>query len=685
MYQQKLRSNKGIHLSVVCILLFFIYMFSVAFPRPWNTVAGKVDDLTGIRLQLSEEPYKLGLDLQGGVHLLYEADMTEIAKADRISALEGVREVIERRVNAYGVSEPLVQTTINNDHYRIVIELAGIFDIEEAIALIGETPILEFKIPNDIKTEELEVTSEQAEQIAMAQKIQRKEALVVLDKAVNGEDFGILAREYSIDKSTYANDGYVGFVSEYDTQYGELIAQIEKKKYLADVIDGLYEYDSTIHVMKYISKRMDESAQLAHILVCHDESQGCENTRTRDEAIALISDIRSKATADNFADLAKQYSEDGSAQAGGDLGEVMQGIMVEPFENAYLALQNGEISDVVETSFGYHIIYRKSSKEIPAYELAHIEMDWTTESDVLQVDLWKNTELSGKYLSSAAVAFDPNTGSPYVQLNFNQEGGDIFGNLTNDRVGDVIGIFLDSQAISTPVVQEAIYGGQATITGNFSIQEAKLLAQRLNAGALPVPISILSQQTVGPTLGQQSLTKSIQAGIGGLILIALFMVLYYRLPGILAVVALAVYIACNLLLYKWLGVTMTLAGIAGFILSLGMAVDANVLIFERLKEELASGRDLPTAIDEGFRRAWTSIRDGNITTLIASTVLFSISTSFVKGFALTLSLGVLISMTSAIFVTRVFLKWAVIYKPMQMRWLYGERRKIRRFGNQNNV
>jgi len=242
--------------------------------------------------------------------------------------------------------------------------------------------------------------------------------------------------------------------------------------------------------------------------------------------------------------------------------------------------------------------------------------------------------------------------------------------LTEENVDQVIGIFLDGQPISTPVVQQAIYGGQASITGGFSIEEAKALSQRLNAGALPVPIELINQQSIGPTLGAISLHNSINAAIVGFAVVALFMILYYRLSGFVSVLALFVYLAVNLALYKWFGVTITLAGIAGFILSLGMAVDANVLIFERLKEELHAGRDLPTAIDEGFRRAWTSIRDGNITTLIAAGVLFSMSTSFIKGFALTLAMGVIVSMITAILVTRVFLKWISAYGIFKKKWLY---------------
>ncbi|RMD51184.1 protein translocase subunit SecD, partial [Candidatus Parcubacteria bacterium] len=660
-----------IYVSAIIILLVFIWTASVAYPKYWNAAAKTIDDNLGIRLYLSEQPYKLGLDLQGGVHLVYEADMSEIPEKDRASALEGVRDVIERRVNAYGVSEPVVLTNINNGHYRVIVELAGVFDVSEAIKLIGETPILEFKVPNDINSDDLELTEEQKQEMEEKQKEERAAALEVLDKALAGEDFGVLAQEYSIDEKTKNNGGYIGFVDENNQVFGELVQEIEKNNYTPGVIDGLYEYDSTLHIVKYISEKDSDIVTLSHILICYQGAEKCESDRSKEQAIELINQVREQATPDNFAELAKEYSDGPSAKNGGSLGEVTDGMMVSEFEEAYKQLSDGEISDPVETKFGYHIIYREKSRPIKTYEIAHIEMPWTTESDILKVDLWKNTGLSGKQVTGASVAFDQKTNTPYVVLNFNDEGSKLFADLTESHVGDVIGIFLDGSPISTPVVQEPIYGGQASITGSFTIKEAKLLAQRLNAGALPVPIELLSQQTVGPTLGHISLEKSIKAAIAGLILLAIFMTLYYRLAGLLAILALAVYTSINLTLYKWLGVTMTLSGIAGFILSLGMAVDANVLIFERMKEELKSGRDLATAIDEGFRRAWSSIRDGNITTLIAAFVLFTMSTSFVKGFALTLALGILVSMATAILVTRILLKWLATYKIFRKNWLYG--------------
>lgn len=652
------RSRRGLYATVLGLLLVFFVTFSTAFPQYVSFLPAS--------LQASD--YRLGLDLKGGAHLVYEADMSQIAEVDRGAALEGVRDVIERRVNAFGVSEPVVLTNASGGSYQVIVELAGVTDISAAVKEIGETPILEFKIPNE--NPDIAPTAEDEAVAKEAQKEERKNALVVLDLAVNGGDFSALAKEYSIDGETKENGGSMGVVTAEDAVYGELVDQIRSQRLKPGVVDGLYESGSTMHIVNYIGRKDSEEVELSHILICYAGAKSCQSTRTQDEALTIINDLASRATTKNFSDLAKEYSDDRSGSEGGTLGWAKEGDMVQPFQDAYTALKDGKISGVVQTDFGYHIIYRQDSRQIAGYEIAHIEMPWTTATDLIVIDPWMNTELSGKDVSRAAVGFDPNTNAPLVQLTFNETGADLFAKITEENVNNVIGIFLDGSPISTPVVRQAIYGGQATITGNFALEEAKLLAQRLNAGALPVPVSLISQQTVGPTLGQTSLDASVKAAIAGFALVAVFMILYYRLPGVLAVGALFFYATINLALYKWLGVTMSLSGIAGFILSMGIAMDANVLIFERMKEELRSGRDLPTAIDEGFRRAWTSIRDGNSTTIIASSVLFLMSTSFVKGFALTLIIGVLVSLLCAMFVTRILLQFVSAWKPLAASWLY---------------
>jgi preprotein translocase subunit SecD len=288
--------------------------------------------------------------------------------------------------------------------------------------------------------------------------------------------------------------------------------------------------------------------------------------------------------------------------------------------------------------------------------------------------LYKSTGLGGKQLDRADVVFNPNTYEPEVQLQFNDEGKKLFREITSRNVGKKVAIYLDGMPISIPVVNEPITDGRAVISGSFTIDEAKILVQRLNAGALPVPIKLISQQTVDASLGKDSVQKSIIAGIVGLIALSLFMIIYYRLQGILAVIALLIYSLIVLSLFKVIPVTLTLSGIAGFILSIGMAVDANVLIFERIKEELRKGKTISIAIEEGFARAWSSIFDSNISTIITCLILAYFGTSMIEGFAITLGIGVALSMFSAIFVTKTFLRIVAMTRLKNVSWLFGVRK-----------
>lgn len=414
-----------------------------------------------------DKPFKLGLDLQGGTHLVYEADLSGIEKEEHNSSMQGLRDVIERRVNLFGVAEPIVQIQEAPGYSRLIVELAGVKDPAEAIKMIGETPFLEFR--EQKSEEELEI--------------------------------------------------------------------IRKKQ---EEIEG---------------KSLEEAEQI----------EGWE-----------------------------------------------------------LAFQ----------------------------------------------DPFNPTALTGKYLKKAEVGFDQTTYKSLILLHFDEEGSKIFEELTSKNIGKPLAIYIDDFMISAPTVQETIAGGNAQITGDFTIDEAKSLSRNLNAGALPVPINLISQQSVGPTLGAVSLTESLKAGIFGFIAVILFLILFYRLPGVLAAIALAIYILLVLTIFKLIPVTLTLAGIGGFILSVGMAVDANILIFSRTKEELGQGKNFIQAIEEGFNRAWPSIRDGNITTLIVAAILFALGTSFIKGFALTLSLGILMSMFSAIVITKNFLKVFGNTRLERISWLW---------------
>lgn len=509
-----------------------------------TVLAGVVDYPKGPDIAIGnykkELKVHLGLDLQGGTRLVYNADTSRIGAANRDDALQGVRDVIERRVNAFGVSEPVVQTNKVGDQWRVSVELAGVKDVNQAIKLIGETPYLDFRV---------EATPKQL--------------------------------------------------------------------------------------------------------------------RTDDEAKSRALTVLQKAKAQNadFAKLAGEYSDDpGSKANGGDLGFSKRGQFVPEFEKALFdELKDGEIvSEPVATQFGYHIVKRVESRQVDengqkVLEVRGVHVLIATQ-DLSNAGGYAPTNLSGKNLKSAAVDFNPNTGEPQVNLQFDGEGTKLFADITKQNVGKQVAIYLDGSPISTPVVQQEITGGSAVISGNFTIEEAKILARRLNAGALPVAISLVSQQTVGPSLGKASIARSFFAGLVGLLAVAVFMIAYYRLPGLIATFALVIYTLTVLAIFKLWPVTLTLAGVAGFILSIGMAVDANVLIFERTREEIRSGRALRNAIDEGFNRAWLSIRDSNVSSIITALILAWFGTSIIKGFAITLAIGILVSMFSAITITRTFLR-----------------------------
>ncbi|MFH1820305.1 MAG: protein translocase subunit SecD [Candidatus Nealsonbacteria bacterium] len=305
--------------------------------------------------------------------------------------------------------------------------------------------------------------------------------------------------------------------------------------------------------------------------------------------------------------------------------------------------------------------------------------------DQLTANMFKPTELTGEYLENAKVTLDQTTSRPQISLKFKDEGKKLFEDITARNVGKPLAIFLDQRSIVdtdgdgkvtdndfyAPIVQDKITGGEAVITGEMNLAKAKAIVERLNWGALPVKIGEpVSQQNVGPTLGETSLQQSLKAGLFGLLAVVLFLLIFYRLPGLLASLALLFYVVFMLALFKLIPITLTLAGIGGFILSIGMAIDANILIFSRLKEELKEGKPFSSAVEEGFRRAWPSIRDGNLTTLIVALILFGFGTSFVKGFALTLTIGIIISMISAIIITKSFLRVFVGTKLEKVKFLW---------------
>lgn len=288
-----------------------------------------------------------------------------------------------------------------------------------------------------------------------------------------------------------------------------------------------------------------------------------------------------------------------------------------------------------------------------------------TQSAVSLLEIFKSTDLTGADLKKAQVTFGSGSGQsgPQVSIEFTLDGANKFAEITKRNINKPLAMFLDETPISwpPPIVQQEIIGGSAVITGQFTLAEAKDLAIQLNAGALPVPIKILQQRSIGPTLGQESINKSLVAGIIGLGVVAIYMAVFYGIWGLIADIALIIYTLLSLAIFKTGGfvlppITLTLAGIAGFILSIGMAVDANILIFERMKEEIRWGKSKQMALELGFKRAWSSIWASNVSSLITAVILYSMGQSIVRGFAITLAIGVLLSMFTAIIVTRTFLR-----------------------------
>lgn len=554
-------SKTQVRISLLLILLAGVFFTLVVIPTLPNGFPGSAF--------FNRFYPHLGLDLQGGTHLVYEADLSNINPSEKNSALEGARDVIERRVNTLGVAEPVVQTAKQAGTARLLVELAGIKDVHEAITLIGETPLLEFKETSDAKP----TTTPSAT---------------------------------------------------------DLSAVEQKNK---------------------------------------DQEQKAKDIITRIQK------------GEKFEDVAQQYSDDAAnKEKGGDLGWVGPGIFTPVFEKAIFdEMKVGELrSTPLKSEFGYHVIKKLEERKNDSGETevrsAHILFKTYSVDQQAATVNWVNTALSGKNLKRAQVTFESQSGQPEVNLTFDSEGSKLFEEITRRNVGKPVGIFLDGVAISAPTVNTVISGGSAVITGNFTLIEAKLLAQRLNAGALPVPITLIGQQTVGATLGSDSLQKSLFAGLVGFILVALFMILYYRLPGILAVIALSLYAVIAAALFEIIPITLTLAGVAGFILSIGMAVDANILIFERVKEELRKGDSFANAVEAGFKRAWLSIRDSNTSSLITCVILYWFGSSIIRGFAVTLALGILISLFSAITVTRTLMRISIRASWIQKYWLFGVRK-----------
>lgn len=440
-----------VFLLIVCLTILASWIalperWPIAFSllgRPISTVIGQPHPnlvLMGKPLTLPTFQLKQGLDIQGGVQVVLQADMQGIAAADRETALASAKEVIARRVDLYGISEPNIQTSRYGDNYRLLVELPGIQDTDQALQLVGKTAQLDFRLEGSMSAE-------------------------------------------------------------------------------------------------------------------------------------------------------------------------------------------------------------------------------ATQSAVAYLGSFQPTGLTGQQLKKAAVQFDPNTNQPVISLEFDAEGTSLFADITTNHLNQVLAIFIDDFPVALPQINSAILTGQAVLTGDFTLDQAKQLAIQLNAGALPVPITVLEQRTIGASLGRESVEKSVQAGVIGIALVIFFMIAYYGMKGVLAGMALIIYAILTVAAYKVIGVTLTLPGIAGLLLSIGMAVDSNILIFERMKEEQRIGRPFAQAMELGFGRAWNSIKDANLVTVLTALILinplnfpFLNTSGLVRGFGVTLLIGIAISLFTGIVVTRTLMR-----------------------------
>ncbi|MEO5927517.1 MAG: protein translocase subunit SecD [Patescibacteria group bacterium] len=663
-------SRKTVKQRVAMLAVLLVVCGSIAYPNPANWVIDKVNSIAHISIPKISMPFVLGLDLQGGTRLEYKADLSRIDVTEQSGAMNGVRDVIERRVNSIGVSEPVITTAKAGDEWRVAVELAGIRDVNEAVKLIGETPILEFKEQSDEPQRAL--TDEEKKKLVDENAATDKLAETTLAAALKDpEHFAALAASSTQLKDETVKEGDIGFIRT-NTQYSDIFEAVKNDK--AGTVHPNYiqtsQYNAVVKVEEVKDAGMEIQAR--HILIAFAGATNSTSTVSKEDARRSIEEIRKQVTPKNFADLAKKYSQEpGAGESGGDLDWFGTGVMVDQFEKPAFALSKGQISDVIESPFGFHIIYKEDERPLSDVRVRASFFRRTQEADILPPsDGFKNTELTGKNLKRAQIDFDQRTGQPQVSLVFDDEGAKLFAEITKRNVGKPIAIYLDGTAISVPTVNQEITGGQAIINGSFGIAEAKLLAQRMNAGALPVPITLIAQQTVGPTLGATSVASSLFAALVGFALVALFMILLYRLPGAISILALVLYAAITATVFKLIPVTLTLAGIAGFILSIGIAVDANVLVYERLKEELKEGKSIMNALEEAFRRAWPSIRDGHVTVLITCTVLYWFSSSVIRGFALTLAIGTLISLFTAVVSSRTTLRFLAGTGLAKFGWLF---------------
>lgn len=563
----------------------------------------------------------LGLDLQGGSHLVYQVEPVsgdDASEADMPEQedLTALQRIIEERVNSSGLGEPIIQI-LGDD--RLLIQLPGVGDPGRAKRLIGETARLEFKhrkinVERDLTTEGVitaadivSVTAEPfPEELAPDAGADETQA----EPTPNPD--GTPASETSADAAPEADATPAPEASADATPEAEAEEPPAPVIIIEFTPQGAAKFDEVI-------ARLNESLQLVAF-----------NVPPSSLTVAINGNEPLEIDASAFTITKLQDS------------------------NRYMFLYPQPTPDPDAESADYHDLARAQSAVGSAPAVEFVETQGQVDEDF---------GLGGDNLSRAYASLHAQSDQPIINLEFDSVGTRLFGEKTTEIAGintEAIAIFLDDRELVSPVVRQPITTGVAIIEGGFTLEQARDISLQLEGGRLPFPITLIQERDVDAILGADSLAKSVVAGIVGLALVFLFMTLYYRVPGLVASVALLIYAAMVLAIFKALPVTLTLSGVAATILSVGMAVDANVLIFERMKDELRNGRTLISAINIGFNRAWPAIRDSNVSTLITCGILFYFSnqlgTTIVQGFAVTLAIGVMISMFSAIVVSRTILR-----------------------------
>jgi preprotein translocase subunit SecD len=544
------------------LLIAGLIALSVFYLIPRKVPLRERDPATGVMTTRTVErvPLKLGLDLQGGMHLALELDQSKKVSADPPRDLELALTVLRKRIDEFGVTEPLIQKVGNE---RIVVELAGITDPVRAKAIVQRSAFLEFKITDET---------------------------AALEKAIPAMDRAL--------RSLGVKGG----------------AQPQQPSAVQQLLGG----------------------------------DTARKTDARDTA--------RKTGAKDTAAAKDSAAKDTSAVVGGVLAGLIQPAGAGGVPGEYAVPEPAYLR--VDSMLNLPAVARHLPRGIA--------LRWSASPTSVGVEpvrflyaLQDKSIVTGSNLVDAQAQLDPLTNGPIVTFELDRAGGRKFGDETGKHVGDYMAILLDGRVQGRPPVIQSRIGRNGQITlGGKNLQEAQDLALTLKAGALPIPLKIIEERQVGPTLGQDAIRSGIVSGIIGTLFVVTIMVLYYRMAGALAILALALYVLLTLGALAMLDATLTLPGLAGLVLSIGIAVDANVLIFERIREELAAGKTVALAVNEGFRHAMSAIIDSNVTTVLTGLFLFQFGTGPVKGFAVTLILGIIASMITAIFVTRtLFMLW----------------------------